>query len=137
MGQMSLVLGSSAIQGPPSAPEVLLRLVLASVQYPFCPLSHPMPEGHPVQARSQPRLSLAGRHAQAITPIREPRGGGSSVTCSHTQRKAHLASFVLKEKQQPNCTTVPTMAHQVRVPLWVWTCPAPGSRQPCSAHGIL
>lgn len=98
MGQTSPVLGSSAIQGPPSAPEVLLHLGLASVQYPFCPLSHPMPEGHPVQARSQPRLSLAGRHAQAITPIREPRGGGSSVTCSHTQRKAHLAYFVLKEK---------------------------------------
>lgn len=33
---------------------------------------------------------------------------------SHAQTKAHLASFVLKEKQQPNCTIVPTMAHQVQ-----------------------
>lgn len=33
---------------------------------------------------------------------------------SYSQTKAHLASFVLKEKQQPNCTIVPTVAHQVQ-----------------------
>lgn len=56
---------------------------------------------------------MAGRHLRPYTHQRAT-GPGSSVPSSHTQTKAHLASFVLKEKQQPNCTIVPTVAHQVQ-----------------------